>query len=169
MRNILPLVAVVVVFWAGAPSVAGNSLRCYTCVSMDNDLTCLNDPDSVTSSVPITECDMEGEVCCTIQRVNFIEDESKLQSFYRGCTDKCPKKDFEKVEDATYVTYTSACNTPECNVGPGDKPLAGNGGSQNAKSNEIWGIQGLSSSAAAQSVSLLVLLAALSLHLLRSN
>ncbi|XP_045121139.1 glycosylphosphatidylinositol-anchored high density lipoprotein-binding protein 1-like [Portunus trituberculatus] len=167
MRTILLLV-VVVMFLGGPLSVAGNSLRCYTCVSMPNDLTCMNDPDSVTSSVPITDCDMDGEVCCTITRINFLEDETKLQSFSRGCTDKCPKKSFEKVEDATYVTYNTVCKTPECNVGPGDKPLTGSGGSQDAKSNEIWGIQGLPSGANALSASLL-LLTVLPLLLLRQN
>ncbi|MPC31047.1 hypothetical protein E2C01_024323 [Portunus trituberculatus] len=92
---------------------------------------------------------------------------AKLQSFSRGCTDKCPKKSFEKVEDATYVTYNTVCKTPECNVGPGDKPLTGSGGSQDAKSNEIWGIQGLPSGANALSASLL--LTVLPLLLLRQN
>lgn len=168
MRTLLPWVAVVLL-WRGLPSAAGNSLSCYTCVSMPNDLTCLNDPESVTSSVPITDCDMEGEVCCTITRINFLEDETKLQSFSRGCTDKCPKKSFEEVKDATYVTYSTVCKTPKCNVGPGDKPLTGKGGSQDAKSNEIWGIQGLPSSADALSASLLLLLPALTLLLLQQK
>lgn len=61
-------------------SSSGDSLRCYTCSTMENDVTCLNDPDGVTSNAPISNCEMDGKVCCMIRRVNFAEDESKHQN-----------------------------------------------------------------------------------------
>ncbi|KAG0722538.1 hypothetical protein GWK47_005943 [Chionoecetes opilio] len=167
MRTTIAFLLAAVILLVEEPrGAAGNSLRCYTCVSMPNDLTCMKDPDSVTSSVPITDCEMDGDVCCTITRIDYKEDENKLQSFSRGCTDKCPVRSFEEVEDATYHTYTTACSTPECNTGPGDEPLGG--GAQDAKSNEIWGVKGLPDSGAALTASLTTL-ATLLLLLLQLN
>ncbi|XP_050712140.1 uncharacterized protein LOC126996088 [Eriocheir sinensis] len=171
MRTATACLFIVGALLAEAPRwAAGDSLRCYTCSTSENDETCLHDPDGVTSNAPITNCEMEGTVCCMIRRVNYAEDETKLHSFARMCVDNCAKDGFQEYPDPTFITYETICSTPECNVGPGDEPLSGQGPTE-AKDNEIWGIKGDRSGAGSLKISFtfLTVLPALLLLLRQQN
>ncbi|CAG7785679.1 unnamed protein product [Allacma fusca] len=50
--------------------------RCYTCVSQENDMVCLNNPNQVIVGSPSTPCDQEdgsGFGWCTIRRVEYTD------------------------------------------------------------------------------------------------
>ncbi|XP_042885985.1 uncharacterized protein LOC122262110 [Penaeus japonicus] len=144
------------------------SIQCYTCVSTVNELTCVNDPDNVLNGSPVTDCDKGDRGCCTIFRQEYVEEPGKVISFSRGCQENCPSKmSTTETVDASYRIYQTYCNTPKCNVGPGDKPLTGIGGGGNGGDNIIGPIPGKDGTATANAASLGLLLSALVLALLR--
>ncbi|XP_068227450.1 uncharacterized protein [Palaemon carinicauda] len=136
------------------PHVAAN-IMCYTCVSTLDDRTCIDDPQKVALSSPITNCSME---CCTVTRQEYIEDGS-IASFSRSCQNNCEKDGVYKYPDPTFLTYFTYCRSPLCNEGDGtENPDGGQGD----KSREIWGIKGKSSCAfVSPSISTLLLIMAL--------
>ncbi|XP_047481237.1 uncharacterized protein LOC125033617 [Penaeus chinensis] len=151
---------------ASVHNAAGN-IQCYTCVSTVNELTCVNDPDNVLNGSPVTDCDKGDRGCCTIFRQEYVEEPGKVISFSRGCQENCPSKmSTTETVDASYRIYQTYCNTPKCNVGPGDKPLTGGGGGDDGGNNVIGPIPG-KDGAATNAVSLGLLFAALALTLLR--
>ncbi|XP_068228259.1 uncharacterized protein [Palaemon carinicauda] len=96
------------------------SIRCYTCVSTNNDLTCLNNPDDVAVGSPITDCMFAD--CCTIFRQEYIE-QPGIVSFSRSCQPNCPKNGLYETEDSSFVTYQTYCTDPVCNIGSGDTKI----------------------------------------------
>ncbi|XP_022914292.1 uncharacterized protein [Onthophagus taurus] len=93
------------------------ALKCYTCTSTDEavDEACINDPESVTASSAITECNKK--YCYSI-RVEFVDPKGKVSSMSRTCVDE-PLYKSMVIEDSTFRTYYRACNEDLCNGGSG--------------------------------------------------
>ncbi|CAL4063307.1 unnamed protein product, partial [Meganyctiphanes norvegica] len=102
-----------------------SGLECYTCVTMgQGDNTCLERPDDVPLT-GTTDCKKEGKnFCCTIIRTE--NKHSKLTQFSRGCMPDCKLTDDTLFSNSTsndFITFTTKCTTPLCNVQDGSKPL----------------------------------------------
>ncbi|KAK7014802.1 hypothetical protein SK128_010138, partial [Halocaridina rubra] len=108
-----------------------DALRCLSCsyTSGDDD-ACIQNPSQVPYNV--SECFGSDGECCTITRQEFTERPGIVVSFARVCMKtKCPKDEFQKVEDPISRVYLTFCDEPLCNVGLGDKPLSNGNGKDN--------------------------------------
>jgi hypothetical protein len=96
--------------------------RCYTCVSQENDLTCLNNPNQVIVGSPWTECDQEdgsGFGWCTIRRVEYTDMPGTIASFVRGCEKKEPPIQDDIRIDNQFTVFYRTCRSHLCNTGDG--------------------------------------------------
>ncbi|XP_064106050.1 uncharacterized protein LOC135215390 [Macrobrachium nipponense] len=145
----------VIIFLASETADGKKSIRCYTCVSTNGDMTCVDDPDNVPVGSPITNCDKD---CCTILRQEYIESPGSVRSFSRSCQDKCPKDGFSVTDDASFRTYQTYCTEPLCNKGKGDSDIDDRGHGDGGDGGVIDGIDGKDGSGVSSASVLLALL-----------
>ncbi|CAL4101001.1 unnamed protein product, partial [Meganyctiphanes norvegica] len=99
-------------------------LECYTCVYMPGgSTTCLTRPQDITDYDSTVDCKNGDNICCTISRVEDMD--KKVLSFNRGCKMDCnPMAEFVETPGDEQTSYRTHCDTPLCNVGPGDEDLS---------------------------------------------
>ncbi|XP_066968176.1 uncharacterized protein [Macrobrachium rosenbergii] len=142
-----------IIFLASVTADGEKSIRCYTCVSTNGEMTCVNDPDNVPTGSPITDCKKE---CCTIFRQEYAESPG-IRSFSRSCQDNCPKNGMYLTEDASFKTYQTYCTEPLCNIGKGDTDLDDGGHGDGGDGGVIDGIDGKDGSGVHSASALLAL------------